>query len=153
MPKHVSYWKLWEEFSTCLLRVIELEAMALLELPRGCDYWNDERMKCMINGTDSYIHDFDGCMYGLTTQFGDQRIPIKKPWRIVSWGVSPCYTHYYIIGWIGILDITNICVLSPHMICNMHCDVDCDVDSYMPGGGGILPTDIEASRWSNALHS
>ena len=96
------YWKLWEEFSTCLLRVIELEAMALLELPRGCDYWNDERMKCMINGTDSYIHDFDGCMYGLT-QFGDQRIPIKKPWRIVSWGVSPCYTHYYIIGWIGIL--------------------------------------------------
>ena len=97
------YWKLWEEFSTCLLRVIELEAMALLELPRGCDYWNDERMKCMINGTDSYIHDFDGCMYGLTTQFGDQRIPINKPWRIVSWGVSPCYTHYYIIGWIGIL--------------------------------------------------
>ena len=61
-----------------------MDAMALLELPRGCDYWNDERMKCMINGTDSYIHDFDGCMYGLTTQFGDQRIPIKKPWRIVS---------------------------------------------------------------------
>ena len=82
------YWKLWEEFSTCLLKVIELDAMALLELPRGCDYWNDERMKCMINGTDSYIHDFDGCMYGLTTQFGDQRIPIKKPWRIVSWGVK-----------------------------------------------------------------
>ena len=82
------YWKLWVEFSTCLLRVIELDAMALLELPRGCDYWNDERMKCMINGTDSYIHDFDGCMYGLTTQFGDQRIPIKKPWRIVSWGVK-----------------------------------------------------------------
>ena len=77
--------------------------LALLELPRGCDYWNDERMKCMINGTDSYIHDFHGCMHGLTTQFGDQRIPIKKPWRIVSWGVSPCYTHYYIIGWIGIL--------------------------------------------------
>ena len=68
------YWKLWEEFSTCLLRVIELDAMALLELPRGCDYWHDERMNLMINGTDSYIHDFDGCMYGLTTQFGDQRV-------------------------------------------------------------------------------
>jgi hypothetical protein len=70
------YWKLWEEFSTCLLKVIELDAMALLELPRGCDYWHDERMKFMINGTGSHIHDFDGCMYGLTTQFGDLRVPI-----------------------------------------------------------------------------
>ena len=42
----------------------------------------------MIDGTDSHIHDFDGCMYGLTTQFGGHRIPIKKPWRIVSWGVK-----------------------------------------------------------------
>ena len=39
--------------------------MALLELPRGCDYWNDERMKFIINGTSSTIHEFDGCMYGL----------------------------------------------------------------------------------------
>ena len=39
------YWKLWEEFSNCLLRVIKLDAMALLELPRGCDYWHDERMR------------------------------------------------------------------------------------------------------------
>ena len=82
------YWKLWEEFSNCLSRVIKLDAMALLELPRGCDYWHDERMRCMIDGTDSHIHDFDGCMYGLTTQFGGHRTPIKKPWRIVSWGVK-----------------------------------------------------------------
>ena len=54
----------------------------------GCDYWHDERMKCMIEGTDSHIHDFDGCMYGLTTQFGDRHMPIKKPWRIVSWGIK-----------------------------------------------------------------
>ena len=60
------YWKLWEEFSNCLLRVIKLDAMAFLELPRGCDYWHDERMRCMIDGTDSHIHDFDGCVYGLT---------------------------------------------------------------------------------------
>ena len=26
-------------------------------------------MKCMIEGTDSHVHDFDGCMYGLKTQF------------------------------------------------------------------------------------
>ena len=67
--------------------MIKLDAMALLELPRGCDYWN-ERMRCMIDGTESHIHDFDGCMYGLTTQFGGHRIPIKKPWRLVSWEVK-----------------------------------------------------------------
>ena len=82
------YWRLWEEFSNCLLKVIKLDAMALLELPRGCDYWRDDRMKCMIEGTDSHIHDFDGCMYGLETQFDGRHIPIKKPWRIVSWGVK-----------------------------------------------------------------
>lgn len=35
-----------------------------------------------------------------------------------------------------------------HMISYVDCDVDCDMDSYMPGGGGMLTTDIEASRWS-----
>ena len=62
--------------------------MALLELPRGCDYWNDERMKFLINGTQSTVHDFDGCMYGLKSQFKDVGTAIKKPWRIVSWGVE-----------------------------------------------------------------
>lgn len=42
----------------------------------------------MINCTESHIHDFDGCMYGLTTQFGDRPLPIKKPWRLVSWGAK-----------------------------------------------------------------
>ena len=42
----------------------------------------------MIEGTESHVHDFDGCMYGLKTQFDDRHIPIKKPWRIVSWGVK-----------------------------------------------------------------
>ena len=48
------------------------------------------------------------------------------------------------IGWVGTL-ISQICGQILYMICNMHCDVD----SYMPGGVGMLPTDIEASRWSN----
>ena len=82
------YWKLREKFSNCFLKVIKLDAMALLELSRGCDYWRDERMKCMIEGTESHIHDFDGCMYGLKIQFDNRHIPIKKPWRIVSWGVK-----------------------------------------------------------------
>ena len=82
------YWELWEEFTVCLQHVHDLHAMALLELPRGCDYWNDDRMKFLINGTQSTVHDFDGCMYGLKSKFKDVGTAIKKPWRIVSWGVK-----------------------------------------------------------------
>ena len=82
------YWELWEEFTLCLQHVHEISAMALLELPRGCDYWNDERMKFLINGTESNVHEFDGCMYGLKSQFKDVGTALKKPWRIVSWGVE-----------------------------------------------------------------
>ena len=42
----------------------------------------------MVNGTDSVIHEFDGCMYGLKSQFKDAGTSIKKPWRIVSRGGS-----------------------------------------------------------------
>ena len=35
-----------------------------------------------------------------------------------------------------------------HMISYVDCDVDCGMDSNMPGSGGMLTTDIEASRWS-----
>ena len=42
----------------------------------------------MIEGTDSTIHDFDGCCYGLRQKFGDSNLYIKKPWRIVSWNVN-----------------------------------------------------------------
>ena len=62
--------------------------MALLELPKGCDYWKDKRMIDMINGTDSFTHEFDGCMYGLKSKYHNIGTPIKKPWRIISWGVS-----------------------------------------------------------------
>ena len=72
--------------SKCLIQVINMDAMAILEIPRGCDYWNDERMKLMLTGTESHIHDFDRCMYGLTTQFAEEVLPLKKPWRIVFVG-------------------------------------------------------------------
>ena len=42
----------------------------------------------MIEGTDSTIHDFDGCCYGLRQRFGESNMYIKKPWRIVSWNVE-----------------------------------------------------------------
>ena len=82
------YWELWEEFADCLNHAIYINAMALLELPKGCDYWRDKRMTDMINGTDSHTHEFDGCMYGLKSKYNKIGTPIKKPWRIISWGVS-----------------------------------------------------------------
>lgn len=65
------YWELWEEFAECLNHAIFINAMALLELPKGCDYWKDERMTSMINGTNSFTHEFDGCMYGLKKMYED----------------------------------------------------------------------------------
>ena len=59
------YWELWEEFAPCLNHAIFINAMALLEPPKGCDYWRDERMISMINGTDSFIslmNLMDACM-------------------------------------------------------------------------------------------
>ena len=59
-----------------------------MELPRGCDYWKDKRIEDIMNGADCHVHDFDGCMYGLKTKFSPEEESLKKPWRIVSWGVD-----------------------------------------------------------------
>ena len=59
-----------------------------MELPRGCQYWNNDEVRFMIEGTESTIHDFDGCCYGLRQRYGESNMYIKKPWRIVSWNVE-----------------------------------------------------------------
>ena len=48
----------------------------------------DRRMTDLVEGTVSHEHKFDGCMYGLKSQFQETPKPIKKPWKIVTWGVS-----------------------------------------------------------------
>ena len=45
-------------------------------------------MTDLVEGTISHEHKFDGCMYGLKSQFQETPKPIKKPWKIVAWGVS-----------------------------------------------------------------
>ena len=45
-------------------------------------------MTDLVEGTVSHEHKFDGCMYGLKSQFQETPKPIKKPWKIVTWGVS-----------------------------------------------------------------
>ena len=82
------FWAMWEVFASVLSEIINMGSPALLELPRGCDYWKDRRMTDLVEGTVSHEHKFDGCMYGLKSQFQETPKPIKKPWKIVTWGVS-----------------------------------------------------------------
>ena len=82
------FWAMWEVFTSLLCELINLGSPALLELPRGCDFWKDRRMTDLVEGTISHEHKFDGCMYGLKSQFQETPKPIKKPWKIVTWGVS-----------------------------------------------------------------
>ena len=82
------FWAMWEVFASVLSELINMGSPALLELPRGCDYWKDRRMADLVEGTVSHEHKFDGCMYGLKSQFQETPKPIKKPWKIVTWGVS-----------------------------------------------------------------
>ena len=83
--KRTLFWKLWEQFVLILEVAISIGAFALCELPRGCDYWEDQRMKTLLSKTSNFVHDFDGCMYGLQARYRRTRDPIKKPWRIVGW--------------------------------------------------------------------
>ena len=82
------FWAMWEVFASVLSELINMGSPALLELPRGCDYWKDRRMTDLVEGVVSHEHKFDGCMYGLKSQFQETPKPIKKPWKIVTWGVS-----------------------------------------------------------------
>eukprot|EP00435_Cladocopium_sp_Y103_P063015 s184_g24.t1 len=86
--KRKIFWDLWEEFVEELCDSINRGSPAVVELPRGCEYWKDERVVSAIEGNDNTVHDFDGCMYGLKSKHDAKHNPIKKPWRIVSWGVS-----------------------------------------------------------------
>ena len=80
--------QLWNRFETLFVAFVGLKIGIYMELPRGCLYWNNEEVKFMIEGTESTIHDFDGCCYGLRQKFCDSNLYIKKPWRIVSWNVN-----------------------------------------------------------------
>ena len=60
-------------------------AAILFELPGSCDYWKDERLHEVVHDDDGISHEFDGCRYGLKQRYAKKPMPIKKPWRVVSW--------------------------------------------------------------------
>lgn len=84
----IMFCKLFDVFAHLMERRTHVKFKSLFELPRHCDYWKDPRMAKVIDAPDSHINDFDGCCYGLREQFSHPPKYIKKPWRIVSWGVD-----------------------------------------------------------------
>ena len=86
--KVLIFEQLWKRFELLFTDVYPKQVGIHMELPRGCLYWNNKDVKFLIEGTDSTIHDFDGCCYGLRQKFGDTSKYIKKPWRIVSWNID-----------------------------------------------------------------
>ena len=86
--RQIMFWKLFDVFAHLMRTRESIKFKSLLELPRHCDYWKEPRMIRLVEVPDSFINDFDGCCYGLREQFSHPPRYIKKPWRIVSWGVD-----------------------------------------------------------------
>ena len=86
--RQVTFWKLFDVFARLMEDRKRIPYRSLLELPRHCDYWKDPHMIKLIDESDNHINDFDGCCYGLREQFSHPPRYIKKPWRVVSWGVD-----------------------------------------------------------------
>ena len=86
--KVLIFKQLWGRFEILFVTFYDRCIGIYMELPRGCQYWNNDEVRFMIEGTESTIHDFDGCCYGLRQRYGESNMYIKKPWRIVSWNVE-----------------------------------------------------------------
>ena len=81
--KQNEFWKLFGRFVEIKRHAMTKHAAILFELPGSCDYWKDERLREIVH--DGTSHDFDGCRYGLKQRYAKKPLPIKKPWRVVSW--------------------------------------------------------------------
>ena len=81
--KQREFWRLFERFVEIKRHAMTKRAAILIELPGSCDYWKDERLHEVVH--DGISHEFDGCRYGLKQRCAKKPMPIKKPWRVVSW--------------------------------------------------------------------
>ena len=55
----------------------------MLEWPRFCSYWQEQRVSQFLKDMHFKHTDFDGCMYGLVSRReGTDGLPVRKPWRI-----------------------------------------------------------------------
>ena len=81
--KQKEFWKLLGCFVEIKRHAMTKHAAILFELPGSCDSWKDERLHEVVH--DGTSHDFEGCRYGLKQRYAKKPLPIKKPWRVVSW--------------------------------------------------------------------
>ena len=68
--KQLEFWKLFKVFSQLKRHAESQRAAILFELPKGCAYWNDDRLKKQIKNGES--HEFDGCWYGLKQRYASR---------------------------------------------------------------------------------
>ena len=71
--KQFEFWKLFQVFSQLKRHAESKKAAILFELPKSCEYWNDERLKKQIKHGES--HEFDGCRYGLKQTYAKKSLP------------------------------------------------------------------------------
>ena len=81
------HWKLfrrlWAAFEVVATHALKVGARVLVEWPRRCAYWSNDRVSKFLTKHGFRFSDFDGCMYGLVAQKGrDAGTPIQKPWRV-----------------------------------------------------------------------
>ena len=76
--KVLIFKQLWGRFEVLFVTFYDRCIGIYMELPRGCQYWENEEVKFMIEGTNSTVHEFDGCCCGLRQKFGDSNMYTKK---------------------------------------------------------------------------
>ena len=81
------HWKLfkrlWAAFEIVAEHALKVGARVLVEWPRKCAYWKNDRVVRFLQKHGFKFADFYGCMYGLVATTGrDAGKPIQKPWRV-----------------------------------------------------------------------
>ena len=81
------HWKLfrrlWAAFEVVAAHALRVGARVLVEWPRRCAYWKNDKVSAFLSKHGFVFADFDGCMYGLVATKGSNAgTPIQKPWRV-----------------------------------------------------------------------
>jgi hypothetical protein len=80
---------LWSSFVILAKHAFKVGARIIIELPRGCSYWDGPRMSNFLQQNGFEFADFNGCMYGLVAKHGPAAgHPMHKPWRFACWKSS-----------------------------------------------------------------
>ena len=91
-PGHIENTKLATEMLEFSAKVCQIQAGAgryfVLEHPAYADSWGMGCLKGVLGRDDVGTVKLDMCMYGMEVQDGNQKLPAKKPTRLMS--NSPC---------------------------------------------------------------